>query len=366
VAALRARFWPRPRQRARIEPTVSIVVIAHNEAERIGPRIENLLALDYPRDKLEIVVGSDGSTDDTVARALRYASRGVSVRAFHQHRGKPATVNALVPVVRGEIVVFADARQRFEPDTVRQLIANFADPTVGAASGELMIDAADGTAAAGQGATFYWRYEKFIRNAEGQADSTIGATGAIYAIRRRLFEPIPEDTLLDDVLIPLRIARQGYRVVFEPNARAYDRASATARQEFVRKTRTIAGMFQLMAREGWLLNPLRNRLWFETVSHKVLRVALPMFHFIALAANVALVDSGMYGLLLGLQAAFYAGASVGLTQRKTGRRSIVFTAPCAMCLLLWATVVGFYRFITHRQQVTWERVAAPTATRRAA
>ena len=359
VALLRARFSPRPRRKGQIEPTVSIVVIAHNEAERIGARIENLLALDYPRQKLEIVIGSDGSTDDTVDRARRYERLGVSVRAFQQHRGKPALVNALVPLVHGEIVVFADARQRFDPQTVRQLVANFADPHVGAASGELVVEAGDGTAPAGHGAALYWRYEKAIRSAEGRVDSTIGATGAIYAVRRALVEPIAEDTLLDDVLIPLRVVRRGYRVVFEPDARAYDGASSTAFQEFVRKTRTIAGTFQLMAREGWLLNPLRNRLWFETISHKVLRLALPIFHVLVLASNIVLAGSAFFGITLALQVIFYAAAIAGFVQRKTQRRSAVFSAPCAMCLLLWATIVGFYRFITHRQQVTWDRVPAP-------
>ena len=365
VAAVRARFWARPCCRAPFEPTVSIVVVAHNEAERIGARIDNLLALDYPRHKVEIVIGSDGSTDATVQRALRYAGFGVTVRAFNQHRGKPAVVNAVVPTVRGDVVVFADARQRFEPQTVRELVANFADPQIGAASGELIIEPSDGTGAAGQGATFYWRYEKFIRNAEGQVDSTIGATGAIYSIRRNLFVPIADDTLLDDVAIPLSIMRQGYRVVFEPNARAFDVASETAKQEFVRKTRTIAGMFQLISREGWLLNPLNNRLWFETVSHKVLRLALPLLHVAVLAANIALADAGLYGLALAAQVGFYAAGAVGLSRRSAGRRLIVFTAPSAMCVLLWATVVGFCRFVTNRQRVTWERVTVPApATRR--
>jgi biofilm PGA synthesis N-glycosyltransferase PgaC len=359
LAALRATFLEKPRRRAPIEPTVSIIVIAHNEADRIAPRIENLLALDYPRDRLEIVIGSDGSTDDTVQRARRYGYRGVIVRAFREHRGKPAIVNALVPIVRGEIVIFADARQRFDAGTVRALVANFADAQVGAASGELVLTAEGGTAAAGQGTAFYWRYEKFIRSTEGRVDSTVGATGAIYAIRRELFETIPEDTLLDDVLIPLRIVRRGYRVVFEPEARAHDTASATARQEFVRKTRTIAGTFQLLSREAWLLNPFSNRLWFETVSHKVLRLALPMLHAAFLVSTAALADAGLYGLMLAGQVMFYAAALIGATQRRTRRRSIVFTAPCAMCLLIWATIVGFVRFITHRQQVTWERVPAP-------
>ena len=358
LAGLRAMALPKPHRRTPIEPSVSIIVIVHNEAERIAARIENLLALDYPRDRLEIVIGSDGSTDDTVERAQRYEP-GVQVRAFREHRGKPAIVNALVPVVRGKIVIFADARQRFNAGTVRALVANFADPDVGAASGELMLTAGGETGSAGCGTAFYWRYEKFIRSAEGRVDSTVGATGAIYSIRRGLFEPIPEDTLLDDVLIPLRIARRGYRVVFEPAARAHDSASATARQEFVRKTRTIAGMFQLLAREAWLLNPFSNRLWFQTVSHKVLRLALPMLHAAFLVSNVALADAGFYGLMLAGQVIFYAAALVGATPRQARRRSIVFTAPCAMCLLIWATIVGFVRFITHRQQVTWERVSSP-------
>jgi hypothetical protein len=161
------------------------------------------------------------------------------------------------------------------------------------------------------------------------------------------------------VLIPLRIVRRGFRVVFEPGARAHDTASATARQEFVRKTRTIAGMFQLLARETWLFNPFSNRLWFETLSHKVLRLALPMLHAAFIVSNIALANAGLYGVVLAGQVAFYAAAIVGATRRQAQHRSIVFTAPCAMCLLIWATIVGFVRFITHRQQVTWERVPAP-------
>lgn len=363
IAAIRARFRPRLRRRAPIEPRVSIIVVAHNEVDRIVSRIENLLALDYPRDRLEIVIGSDGSSDDTVARARRYEALGITVYDFAQRRGKPATVNAVVPLVHGDIVVFADARQRFEPGALRALVANFADPKVGAASGELVLTARQGTGTAGHGASFYWRYEKFIRSAEGRGDSTVGATGAIYAIRRTLFERISEDTLLDDVLIPLRIVKAGYRVVFEPDARAHDLASATAKQEFVRKTRTIAGMFQVLSRETWLLNPFRNRLWFETVSHKVLRLALPMLHAALLISTIALADRGFFGFMLAAQLTFYGCALIGSLQRDARRRSIVFSAPCAMCVLLWATVVGFYRFVTHRQKVTWERVPVPTAHR---
>lgn len=362
LAGLRATLRPKARLAAPIEPTVSIIVIAHNEGDRIAARIENLLALDYPRDRLEIAVGSDGSTDATAERARRYEDTIVRVRAFGERRGKSAVINAIVPSLGGEIVVFADARQTFDTCSLRALVANFADPSVGAVSGELIIATSHGTAAAGRGAAFYWRYEKFVRSSEGRAGSTVGATGAIYAIRRALFEPIPDDTIVDDVLIPLRIVRRGYRVLFESGARAYDTASATAHQEFVRKARTIAGTFQLFARERWLLNPLRNPLWFQTVSHKALRLTLPLLHAALLVANIALASDWLYGWMLVGQLMFYAAGLVGSTQRQARRRSMVFSVPCTICLLSWATVVGFVRFATNRQLATWERVVSPSAS----
>jgi cellulose synthase/poly-beta-1,6-N-acetylglucosamine synthase-like glycosyltransferase len=219
-----------------------------------------------------------------------------------------------------------------------------------------MLEAPEGTANAGHGAALYWRYEKLIRGAESRADSTVGATGAIYAIRRSLFSPIPDDTLLDDVLIPLRIVQQGYRVIFEPAARAYDRMPATATQEFTRKARTIAGTFQLFSRERWLLNPRRNRLWFATMSHKGLRLLLPVLHAGALAANIAAADVWPYQWLLGAQSLFYAAALAGGIQRRSAYRVKLFTVPYTLCLLCWADVVGFYRFATNRQPVTWERL----------
>ncbi|HVG53305.1 MAG TPA: glycosyltransferase family 2 protein [Vicinamibacterales bacterium] len=356
---------PFPERRIRVvDPRVSIVVVAHNEASSIEARLENLLALDYPAHRLEIIVGSDGSTDDTVKRARKYEPFGVRVLAFSERSGKPAVLNAVVPHVSGDIVLFADARQRFEPSALRAIVADFADRSVGAVSGELILEAEEGTASAGQGAALYWRYEKLIRSAESRSDSTVGATGAIYAIRRSLFVAIPNDTVLDDVLIPLRIVQQGYRVIFEPAARAFDRTSATAAQEFARKSRTIAGTFQLFARERWLFDPRRNRLWFATMSHKGLRLLLPLLHAGAIGANVAAASWWPYQWLLGAHVLFYAAAIAGGLQRRGRHRLKIFTVPYTLCLLCWADVVGFYRFVTNRQPVTWERQPAslPAAT----
>jgi cellulose synthase/poly-beta-1,6-N-acetylglucosamine synthase-like glycosyltransferase len=356
MAWLRARFLPRRVLRAPIEPTVSIIVVAHNEEACIDSRIENLLALDYPSGHVQVLVGSDGSSDETANRAKRYARDGVHVVAFRRWRGKAAVLNDLVRRARGEIVLFADARQRFDPQVLRRLVARFADPKVGAVSGELMLT--DGTGVVGRGASFYWRYEKFIRVQEGRAGSTVGATGAIYAIRRALYKPIPNDTILDDVLIPMRIVQQGYSVQFEQQARAFQEVSRTANQEYVRKVRTIAGAFQLFAREWWLLNPVRNHLWFETMSHKGLRLMLPLFHATLVAANVVLAAVPVYGAILAAQIVFYAAALAGHALRHAARRPIFVSVPYAMCLMLWATLAAFTRFLTDRQQVTWEQTPA--------
>ena len=359
IAWLRALVLPRSHRRMFSEPTVTVVVVAHNEARRIERRIENLLSLDYPREKLEIVVASDGSSDGTDARAGSFERAGVRVLAFQTRRGKAAVLNDVVPSVNGDIVVFADARQRFESQAIRALVADFGDPDVGAVSGELVLRsrACEAGNTIGTGASFYWRYEKFIRKNESRVSSTIGATGAVYAIRRDLFERIPDDTLLDDVLIPMRIVGRGFRVIFEPGARAFDLAAASSKQEFVRKVRTIAGTFQLFARERWLLNPLRNGVWFETLSHKGLRLLTPVLHATLLAANVGLLTIPAYRWMFAAQAAFYASAAAA--HLAGPRRSLpVARVPYAMCLMVWATVVGFVYFVTRQQQVTWERVTA--------
>jgi len=335
---------------------LSVVVVAHNEAKRIEKRLENLLALDYPRDRLEILLASDGSTDGTLEIARAHEPLSVTVIAFEIRRGKPAVLNDVVPKARGEIVILADARQQFEPDAPRALLRPFADPQVGAVSGELVFtdDGAPGTAV-GEGVGFYWRYEKFIRRNESRVDSTVGVTGAIYAIRRELFEPIPEDTILDDVLIPTKVARRGYRVIFEPSARAYDRAATTAKEEFTRKVRTIGGNFQLFARERWLLNPFRNRLWFQTISHKGLRLLGPLCLMAAFGVNLLLLDQPFYRWALTAQLLFYSAALCGYTSRNARRKIPLLSVPYVFCLLNWTTVVAFVRFATGRQRITWEK-----------
>lgn len=352
VMWLRARLRPRPWRTGAELPTVTIVVVAYNEAARIERRLQNLLGLDYPSSRFDILVASDGSTDSTAARARAVDPRRVSVVAFDQRRGKPAVLDDVVPRARGEIVVLADARQHFERRALRALMAPFTDPMVGAVSGELMLVSLRSTPGA-DGAGLYWRYEKAIRRAESLVGSTVGATGAIYAIRRRLFEPIPEDTLLDDVLIPVRIARRGYRVVLVSEARAWDRVMPVS-HEFARKVRTIAGNFQLLARERWLMSPLQNPLWFQTVSHKALRLVGPALLATVFIASLSLATHPLYAAALAGQVVCYAAAAAGCIIQHTGRSPRWLTPPYMFCVLNFATIVAFVRFVTGGQTVTWQ------------
>lgn len=355
------RLWDELKGRDNVtgwmQPRITLVVISYNEARRIRQRLENFLDLDYPWDLLEIIVASDGSTDNTAEQARAYHSTFVRVLDFKQRRGKSAVLNEVLKMARGEIVVLADTRQRFETGALRALAACFADPKVGAVSGELVLLDGSSHSEVGKGVDFYWRYEKFMRFHESRVDSTVGATGAIYAIRRELFQPIPESTILDDVLIPMQVVKQGYRVLFEPRARAYDWVLASAQQEFTRKLRTIAGNFQLFFLKPWLLNPFQNRLWIQTVSHKLCRLLSPLCLGLALLANLALAGDVHYRALLVLQVLFYGAASLGYLLRHKARKPFFLNVPYAFCLLNWATVMAFIHLLNGRQQVTWERTA---------
>lgn len=353
VLCLAVPLFRKPLQRETHTPSVSLVIAAYNEEKAIRAKIENCLSLDYPRERMEIIVASDGSTDNTNDAVSAFRKDGVILRAFPDRRGKPSLLNDTVSAVRGEIVVLADARQTLSPDSLKILVSAFADPTVGAVSGELVFQESAGSPiAAGMGC--YWNYEKFIRKREAELDSTVGATGAIYAIRRELFEPIPADALLDDLWIPMNIVRRGYRVVFESNAIVYDRPSRTANQEVSRKMRTIGGNFQFFARNLWTLFPWENRIWFSMLSHKVLRLAAPVWLVGVLVVNGLLLTRHVfYVATLAGQALFYALALSGafFGQRAAPRWIGV---PYTFCLLNVVTAASFWTFVMGRMDVRWK------------
>jgi cellulose synthase/poly-beta-1,6-N-acetylglucosamine synthase-like glycosyltransferase len=316
-------------------PGVSIVVAARNEAARIAARLDNLVALDYPPELLDIVIVSDGSSDHTVDAVSRYlrayerAADGAARPAIRlvecDRGGKASALNAGVAAACHQVLVFADARQRFARDAVRRLVANFADPAVGGVSGELVLDcevgASDSSVAESVGA--YWRYEKWLRAKEARVHSMLGATGAIYAMRREAWRPLPPGTILDDVLAPMRAVLDGWRIVFDPSARAFDVTAADTPAEVRRKTRTLAGNWQILALAPRLTVPGGNPVWLQYWSHKIGRLVVPFALVTLLAASVALAAASVIYLVMLLgQLAFVALAAYGawLEQRRVERR----------------------------------------------
>ncbi len=302
------RLAPRAVLKAPNEPDVTLIMVACNEKENIRQKILNCLSLDYPRERLQLIVSLDGPTDGTELLALSFAGRGVQVTYVSQHKGKAAAINNAVAKARGSILVFVDTRQRLDRGVIRELTANFSDPSVGAVSGELMLDSAaeDGS----DGAGVYWKYEKYIRFMESRVHSVVGVSGALYAVRRSFFQELPVGTILDDVVVPMRIVIRGSRVVLDKDARAFDHAAQPGR-EFRRKVRTLAGNFQLLVRMPELLNPFRNPLFFQFVSHKVARLFVP-YALVALFVANLFLRTGGYLVFLWLQSLWYGLALAGL------------------------------------------------------
>jgi cellulose synthase/poly-beta-1,6-N-acetylglucosamine synthase-like glycosyltransferase len=291
------------------EPTVSIVIAARNERHNIEKKLVNCLSLDYSRRKLQIVVSLDGSTDGSEFVIWKYAKRGVELVHSRQHTGKAGALNRAMRRATGEIVVFADARQMFDRRAIRELVANFSDHRIGAVSGELLLmDESRHEAATEVG--LYWRYEKALRLLESDIHSVAGATGAIYAIRRELYEDLPQDTLLDDVLTPLRIVLKGSRTVFDPEAKAYDTVSCCPLAEYGRKVRTLAGNYQLLKHAPQSIVPWRNPIFFQFLSHKVGRLLVPWALLVLFVTNLFMIR-GLYAWTLALQIGWYLCAAAG-------------------------------------------------------
>lgn len=277
-------------------PFVSVVIAARNEEKNIEWRIRNIMNQDYPKEKLEVLIVSDGSIDatDDIVKSIINETEPLTkgFLKMHSHkpfRGKPFCINTGVAAAIGDIVVFADCRQRFADNAIKELIKNFDDPNVGCVSGELVFEETTGSSIqAEMGA--YWRFEKWLRKLESSTGSVPGATGAIYAVRIKLFRPLPAQTLLDDVLIPMNICMQGYRTIFEGRAIAYDTVSKNLALEKKRKIRTLAGNWQLLFLEPVLLNPLKNPLWIRFISHKIFRLLIPYVLIMLLFIAFSLKD----------------------------------------------------------------------------
>jgi poly-beta-1,6-N-acetyl-D-glucosamine synthase len=349
---LRSRWSPRPVRRSPQELPVSAVMVVRNEEAMVARKLDNLLALDYPPAKLDVVVVSDGSSDGTEAILRQFARSGrVRTVAKPASQGKAAGLNDAIRLASGEVLLFTDARQQIEPAALHWLIENFADPEVGAASGELMLgDSTKGETGKGMG--LYWRIEKKIRELESTSGSVAGATGALYCARRSLLAPLPDGTILDDVLLPMLVVRQGARVIFDSRARAWDSPDLGGSREFSRKVRTLSGNYQLLQIAPWLLSS-KNPIRFEFISHKLTRLAVP-FALLALLLASLFVPEPFYRAALVAQFAFYGLSLLAMVGIRIGPLSRVADPARTFVVLNCAALVAFIHFVTGRK-VVWVR-----------
>jgi glycosyltransferase involved in cell wall biosynthesis len=341
-----ARLRPKPWKNASIRPSVSCLLAVHNGATLIPGKVEHLLGLDYPNIQ-EIIIVSDGSTDGTAELLSQEHDPRLRTIVLREHAGKAVAVNAGLAEATGDVIVFVDIRPEIAPGAIQQLVSNFEDETVGCVSGNLRLrdDGHDAASAAVGG--FYWRYEQWIRMCESITDSPVGVYGGFYAIRRQLAVRYPAGLILDDMFQPLSIIRQGYRSVVDPRAFVYDTWPKNVEGEFHRKVRTLAGNFQLFQVAPWTLT-LENRLLFQLVSHKVMRLIVPYLFIMLLVSSLVLApESGFYMIAAALQVFVWAVAFVGLRYRIPLVHRVAAPAG-ALLVLNAAAVVGLYKFLFTR------------------
>jgi len=353
-----AKLRSKPVRKSPCTPMVSVVMSVCDEEDVMEKKINNLLNLNYPPEKIEILIGSDGSQDQTNEIIKRIQNPQIRLFEYPTRKGKISILNQLVPAALGEIVVFTDARQILDPLAIHELVSNFFDPLVGSVSGELIFAGSqEGT---GQGIRLYWRYEKFIRRLESQIHSILGATGALYAIRRELYPIAPENVILDDMYIPLKIIQRGYRAVFEARAQVFDQVAEDPQEEYSRKVRTLYGNFQLFMLLPEMLLLWKSPIAIQLLSHKLLRVLIPFFLIALSGINFFLLSLFFYKRVLILQMIFYTMAMVGYWARHPKNAwlkviSRLCYIPYVFCLLNYSALIGFVRFIGARQAVAWQK-----------
>ncbi|MBM4036929.1 MAG: glycosyltransferase family 2 protein, partial [Planctomycetes bacterium] len=330
-------------------PTVTLLVPAYNEERALAAKLDSCVALDYPKDKLQVVVLSDGSTDGTAAIAARYAQHGVGLMAFAENRGKLAVLRDGLAAAKGEIVAFSDAASRLRPDSLRRLVRPFADPAVGCVSGVYQVLRPEAAQLGGEEG-FYWRYETFIKLCESELGSTLGAHGSLYAIRRALCPDLSRIRVNDDYEIPVHIVAGGHRAVYAPDAVACEEAAEMG--GFARRVRIAVGNWRQLRLLGLLLWPPRPWLLFTFAAHKLLRLLGPFCLVSAWAVNLFL-PGPLYCATLAAQGTFYALAVVGALSASTPHSLRLLKLPFYFCMINAAYVVGLARLVTGRARVRW-------------
>lgn len=364
-----ARLFRHPVQKKPISPSVTIVIPTYNEEVVIKEKIENTLSLDYPRDRLQILVCDDASEDRTVEIAKGYESQQVELSQGTIRSGKVAGLNRALQLASGEIFVIADADILASPDALRELVANFADESVGCVMPQTrMIAAADGSSESGG---LYWRYEARIRQSESDLHSTVAATGHFMALRRKLIQSIPTDVILDDFYLAMQTIRQGYRVISEPKATVWERPTSSMSDEMKRRSRLTAGRFQIISMSREYLPHLPLLLRFQVISHKFLRLAIPHLMILALLSNILFVMLMGFGFqpfwtlimsaALLIQGVFYglamAGKVISGTPARGSKLIKVLMLPYYLCATNFAGLAGLANFISGKRTVLWHQAS---------
>ena len=357
ITILRGLLLKRPYKQEQLTsfPSVSIVISAYNESKSIAEKLDNILSLDYPREKLEVMIASDGSTDGTDAIVESYKEKGVKLLSL-PHYGKSKALNAAVAAAQGDILVFSDANSIYKSDAVRELVRPFADPKVGGVAGNQVYRTEVSGGKSGDGERAYWNFDRTLKTFQAKSGNTLAATGAIYAIRRLLFQPIP-DGVSDDFVTSTSVIAQGYRLIFAPNAIAYEPVAATSKVEFGRKVRVIIRSWRAFIFMRQLLNPFRYGSYaIQFFSHKILRYLVVFPLLLLFFVSPFLWKSGLiYQLATMGQFLFYSCALCGLLLNETrlGKKK-VFTIPFYFCMVNAASLVAIINVLRGQQIKHWE------------
>lgn len=369
IIALLAGIFSKTEQSKPATPSVTLLIAAYNEETVIRSKLNNCLSLDYPNERLQILVVTDGSSDETPKIVDEFGSRNVKLLHQPERKGKMAAITRAISQIESEIIVFSDANNIYQPDTIMQLVAPFSNPGVGAVTGAKVIEKGDGSLGNSEG--LYWKYESFIKRCESQLGSCTSAAGEILAIRKKLYVNPPPKIINDDFYIAMQIIRQGYRLVYVPEARSSERVSLTAQDEIIRRTRINAGRYQAIAMAGQILPFNRPILVWQVISHKFLRPLVP-FCMIGLAilnltavlyppkaGGAIYLDAPFSVIMLGLQVLFYMLAWLGASSGKQENQSkfVRFLyLPTFLTNSNFAALKGFFQFLRGQQSHIWERI----------
>lgn len=351
-----SRMFPKQIRRADFEPQVSVIITAYNEEQDIRGKLENTLALDYPKEKLEIIVASDCSTDRTDEIVREYAGQNVKLYRQAERLGKTAAQNMAVEKAAGEIILFSDATTAYEKNVLRAMLPNFADESIGCVAGKLIyVD--DSDSGVGKGAKSYWSYETFLKKAESRACSLIGASGCLYSIRKNAYQAMYPEAC-SDFLIATVMYRQGLRTIFEPEAVCTEETNRHSEKEMRMRIRVISQTFTDLWRNREMLNPFKSGFYaVELISHKLLRYSVPIFLILFfISAGILALESRFFLVIFAFQTVFYLAAPAGWLLEKAGFKSRIFAMPLYFVLTNLASFVGFYKFLRGERYARWEPI----------